>query len=104
MPKARHSSYNMSFKLKVVAEAEAVENNSEIAREYGLSESMVRRWCKNQAKLFNVELNKPFKDSIRKKYLAWMISGPFEYTPSGKKKAPTRNLVLRWANEAWQEI
>ena len=49
-------------------------------------------------------LNKPFKDSIRKKYLAWMISGPFEYTPSGKKKAPTRNLVLRWVNEAWQEI
>ena len=39
-------------------------------------------------------LNKPFKDSIRRKYLAWMISRPFEYTPSGKKKAPTRNLVL----------
>ena len=49
-------------------------------------------------------LNKPFKDSIRRKYLAWMISGPFEYTPSGKKKAPTRNLVLRWVNEAWREI
>jgi len=28
----------MAFKLKVVAEAEAVENNSEIAREYGLTE------------------------------------------------------------------
>ena len=56
MPKARRSSYNMAFKLKVVAEAEAVENNSEIAREYGLSESMVRRWHKDQAKLFNGEL------------------------------------------------
>jgi len=43
MPKARRSSYNMAFKLKVVAEAEAVENNSEIAREYGFNESMVRR-------------------------------------------------------------
>ena len=43
MPKARRSSYNMSFKLKVVAEAEAVENNSEIAREYGISQSMVCR-------------------------------------------------------------
>ena len=53
MPKARSSSYNMAFKLKVVAEAEAVENNSEIAREYGLSESIVRRWRKDQAKLFN---------------------------------------------------
>ena len=56
MPKARRSSYNMAFKLKVVAEAEAVENNSEIAREYGLSESMVRRWRRDQAKLFNGEL------------------------------------------------
>ena len=46
----------MAFKLKVVAEAEAVENNSEIAREYGLSECMVRRWRKDQAKLFNGEL------------------------------------------------
>ena len=55
MPKARRSSYNMAFKLKVVAEAEAVEN-SEITREYGLSESMVRRWRKDQAKLFNGEL------------------------------------------------
>ena len=56
MPKARRSLYNMAFKLKVVAEAEAVENNSEIAREYGLSESMVRRWRKDQAKLFDGEL------------------------------------------------
>ena len=56
MPKARRSSYNMAFKLKVVAEAEAVENNSEIAQEYGLSESMVRRWRRDQVKLFNGEL------------------------------------------------
>ena len=44
MPKARRSLYSMAFKLKVVAEAEAVENNSEIAHDYGLSESMGRRW------------------------------------------------------------
>ena len=48
----------MAFKLKLVAEAEAeaVQSNSEIAGEYGLSESMVRRWRKDQAKLFNGEL------------------------------------------------
>lgn len=56
MPKARRSSYNLAFKLKVVAEAEAIENNSEIARDYGISESMVRRWRKDQANLFNGEL------------------------------------------------
>ena len=36
MPKARRTSYNLAFKLKIVAEAEAVENNSEIAREYSI--------------------------------------------------------------------
>lgn len=41
MPKARRSSYNMAFKLKIVAEAEAVENNSEIAR-VQISEKIVR--------------------------------------------------------------
>lgn len=29
-----------------------------------------------------------------------MISRPFEYTPAGKKKVPSRNLVLRWVHEA----
>ena len=33
--------YNLAYKRKIVAKAEAVENNSEIAREYGISESMV---------------------------------------------------------------
>ena len=47
MPKARRTSYNLALKLKIVAEAEAVENNSEIAREYGVIESVVRRWRKD---------------------------------------------------------
>ena len=48
MPKACRSSYNMAFKLKVVAEVEAIVNNLEIAWEYGLSESMVRRWRRDR--------------------------------------------------------
>ena len=36
MLKAHRTSYNLAFKLKIVAEAEAVENNSEIAREYSI--------------------------------------------------------------------
>ena len=47
MPKARRTSYNLALKLKIVAEAEAVENNSEIAREYGISESIVHHWRKD---------------------------------------------------------
>ena len=46
----------MAFKLKVVVEAEAVENNSDIALEYGLSESMVCCWRRDQVELFNGEL------------------------------------------------
>lgn len=33
-----------------------------------------------------------------------MISGLFEYTPAGKKKAPSRNPVLLWVHEAWRKI
>jgi len=39
--------------LKIVAEAEAVNNNREIAREYGISESMVRKWRNQQHVLFS---------------------------------------------------
>ena len=49
-------------------------------------------------------LNKPFKDNVHRKYLAWMTLGPFEFTPAWKKKAPSRNLVLWWIKEVWAEI
>ena len=42
MLKVCHSLYPMAFMIKVIVEAEAVENSSEIARDYGLSESMVQ--------------------------------------------------------------
>ena len=32
------------------------------------------------------------------------MTGPFEFTPAGKKKAPSRNLVLRWIKQSWAEI
>ena len=46
-------------------------------------------------------LNEPFKDNVQRKYLAWMISSQFDYTPAGK--VPLRNLVLQWVHEAWRE-
>ena len=56
MPKARRSSYTVAIRIKVVAEAEAVENSSEIAWDYGLSESMVRRWRRDQATILSDKL------------------------------------------------
>ena len=56
MPSTRRHSYDLNFKLKIVAEAEAVNNNREIAREYGISESTVRKWRNQQHALFTGEL------------------------------------------------
>ena len=61
MPKARRSLYSMAFKIKVIAEPEEVENNSEIAQEYGLSESMVRRWRRDQVTILSGELKMSVK-------------------------------------------
>ena len=49
-------------------------------------------------------INKPFKNKVRSQYQAWMVNGPFTYTPSGKKRAPSKELVLQWIHKAWQEI
>ena len=49
----RRHSYDLNFKLKIVAEAEAFNNNREIAREYGISESMARKWRNQQDVLFS---------------------------------------------------
>ena len=56
MPEARCFLYTIAFRIKVIAEAEAVENSSEIARDYGLSESMVRRWRRDSATILSGKL------------------------------------------------
>ena len=83
-PKVRRTLYNLGFKLKVVAEPEAVENNSEIARDYGISES-VHHWRKDQASLFN-GFNRELKMSAKRKTMGC-------YTPK-----PDEN-VLEWFTE-----
>ena len=47
---------DLNFKLKILAEAEAVKNNREIAREYGIFKSMVHKWENQQHMLFNGKL------------------------------------------------
>ena len=54
MPKARRSSYTVAIRITVVAEAEAVENSSEIAWDYGLN--MVQRWRRDQATILSGKL------------------------------------------------
>lgn len=47
-------------------------------------------------------LNKPFKENVRWKYL--LIGGPLEYTPEGKRKPSTRDMLLNWIKESKAEI
>ena len=54
MPSTRHHSHDLNFKLKIIAEAKAFNKNCEIAHEYSISESMVRKWCNQQHVLFLV--------------------------------------------------
>ena len=68
MPSTRRFSYDLNLKLKIVAEAEAVNNNREIAREYGISESMVRKWRKQQDVLFSGELKMTAKQASMGRY------------------------------------
>ena len=84
MPKARRTSYNLALKLKIVAET--VEKNAEIAREYGISESMVHRWRKDQANLF---INGEIKLSVK-----WKTMGCF--TP---KYPELDQRILEWFTE-----
>ena len=85
MPKACRTSYNLAFKLVIVAEAKAVENNSEITREYGISESVVRRCRKDQANLFNGEI----KLSVKQKTMGC-------FTP---KYPELDQRILEWFTE-----
>ena len=68
MPSTRRHSYDLNFKLKIVAEAEAVNNNREIARKYGISESMVRKWRNQQHVLFSGELKMTAKRASMSRY------------------------------------
>ena len=69
MPKARCTSYTLAFKLKDIAEAEAIENNSVITRDYGITESMVRCWRRDQGVLFNGELKMSARQKTMDRYI-----------------------------------
>nr|XP_058951364.1 uncharacterized protein LOC131778898 [Pocillopora verrucosa] len=68
MPSTRRHSYDLNFKLKIVEEAESGKNNREIAREYGISESMVRKWQNQLHMLFNGELKMTAKRASMGRY------------------------------------
>ena len=54
--------------LKIIAEAEAMNNNRKIACEYGISEMMVRKWRNQQQVLFSGELKMTAKRASMARY------------------------------------
>lgn len=52
----------------------------------------------------DVCLNKPFKDRVRQKWMAWMAEGIHELTASGRQKKPSEELMCQWIGEAWRDI
>ena len=68
MPSTHHHSHRLNFKLKTVAEAEAVNNNREMACEYGISGSMVCKWRNQQHVLCRGELKMTAKRASMGRY------------------------------------
>ena len=56
------------FKLEIVAEVEAVNNNRVIATEYGIFESIVRKWHNQQDILFSGKLKMTAKRASMGRY------------------------------------
>ena len=75
MLKVCHSLYPMAFMIKVIVEAEAVENSSEIARDYGLSESMVQCLRRDQATILSGKLKMSSKHAKMSCFTSQQWSG-----------------------------
>ena len=46
--KRKRQAYDNAFKIRVIAFAENLNNNSAAEREFGISEKLVRDWLKNK--------------------------------------------------------
>ena len=52
----------------------------------------------------DVCLNKPFKDRVRQKWMAWMAEGIHELTAGGGQKKPSEEFMCQWIGEVWRDI
>ena len=52
----------------------------------------------------DVVLNKPFKDRMRRKWMAWMCTDDKELIKRGNLKRPSLSMVTTWVKEVWEDI
>lgn len=54
--------------------------------------------------LFEVFLNKTFKDGVKKQWMDCMADGTHEFTPTGRTRKPSEELICSWIAKAWSDI
>ena len=52
----------------------------------------------------DVSWNKPFKTVYREKYEDWAINGEISLTAGGRRRPPSKDLVMQWVKEAWESL
>ncbi|CAH1242466.1 POGK [Branchiostoma lanceolatum] len=52
----------------------------------------------------DVGVNKVLKDRMKRKWNAWMVDRPHEYTKMGNRRLPSKNQILSWLAEAWGDV
>lgn len=52
----------------------------------------------------DVSINKPFKEHLKNTYANWMCEGEHTFTPTGKIKRPSIQLMCEWILQSWSMI
>uniref|UniRef100_A0A672FP09 HTH CENPB-type domain-containing protein n=1 Tax=Salarias fasciatus TaxID=181472 RepID=A0A672FP09_SALFA len=58
----------------------------------------------NQLEVLDVVVNKPFKDTLHKKYTEWLPSADQAPTPTGGIQQPAVPLLCEWVLQAWDAV
>ena len=74
------------------------------AKSLGITQAVIPGGLTSILQPLDVVLNKPFKDRMRQKWMAWMASDDKDLTKGGNLKRPGLSLVTSWVKEAWEDI
>ena len=88
-----------SFKSHVMASI-----RESVRSHYNTHMVVIPGGCTGVLQPADVSWNKPFKAAYREKYEDWTINGEVSLTASGRRRAPSKDLIMQWVKEAWQAV
>ena len=88
-----------SFKSHVMASI-----RESVRSHYNTHMVVIPGGCTGVLQPADVSWNKPFKAAYREKYEDWAINGEVNLTASGRRRAPSKDLIMQWVKEAWQAV